>query len=146
MKNSTRPLIVGLAGAAVMAFASCSSTNSDNPEYVTYPDDPGGYGDYGSSNSNSGAGYAATNDTGGGGAYPTAPQNYGTDYGSDYGSTASSNTGGGAPASSGQTHTVKRGETLYRISRNYGTTVANIKAANGLTTDLIHPGDVLVVR
>ena len=144
--NSIRPLIVGLAGAATMAFASCSTTNSDNPDYVTYPSD----GDYGTYGSNSGGGAYATNDTGvgAGGAYPTSPQNnYGNDYGTDYGSTGTTNTNtGGGAASSSQTHTVQRGETLYRISRNYGTTVANIKAANGLTTDLIHPGDVLVVR
>jgi len=46
----------------------------------------------------------------------------------------------GAPAAS---HTVLRGDTLFSISRRYGQTVEAIKRANGLTSDLIYPGDVL---
>jgi len=46
----------------------------------------------------------------------------------------------GAPAAS---HTVLRGDTLFSISRRYGQTVEAIKRANGLTSDVIYPGDVL---
>lgn len=38
------------------------------------------------------------------------------------------------------THTVNRGESLYSIARRYSTTVAELKAANGLSSDMIHPG------
>jgi LysM repeat protein len=41
--------------------------------------------------------------------------------------------------------TVKKGDTLYGISRRYKTSVAAIKRANGLKSDLIRPGQKLVV-
>jgi len=40
-------------------------------------------------------------------------------------------------------HTVKRGENLTVIARRHGTTVARLKAWNGLTSDLIVPGQKL---
>lgn len=40
-------------------------------------------------------------------------------------------------------HTVASGENLYRISLRHGTSVAAIKRANGLSSDTIHPGQVL---
>ncbi len=51
-------------------------------------------------------------------------------------------TGGTA---SGSTHTVVKGDTLYSLSRRYGTTVDAIKAANGLTSDLIRIGQTLTI-
>lgn len=45
-----------------------------------------------------------------------------------------------------QTHTVARGETLYRIALTYGTTVDALKRLNGLAGDVIEVGQVLVVR
>lgn len=50
-----------------------------------------------------------------------------------------------ASAAGGATYTVQRGDTLYRISRKYGTTVEAIKAANGLTSDIIKVGQVLII-
>lgn len=47
------------------------------------------------------------------------------------------------PSSPGGTHTVAPGENLYRISLKYNTKVAAIKSANGMTSDTIHPGQVL---
>lgn len=44
------------------------------------------------------------------------------------------------------THTVRKGETLWYISKKYGTTVANIKSLNKLKSDLIKVGQKLVVR
>ncbi len=41
------------------------------------------------------------------------------------------------------THTVRRGDSLTRIARYYGTSVVALKMANGLRGDLIHPGQVL---
>ncbi len=40
-------------------------------------------------------------------------------------------------------HTVRRGDTLTRIARYYGTSVAVLKQDNGLRGNLIHPGQVL---
>ena len=41
------------------------------------------------------------------------------------------------------TYTVKKGDVLYRVARRYRITVEQLKAANDLKADLIHPGDVL---
>jgi membrane-bound lytic murein transglycosylase D len=40
-------------------------------------------------------------------------------------------------------HTVKSGENLTTIAKKYGTTVAELKKANGLKGDELHPGDAL---
>lgn len=51
-----------------------------------------------------------------------------------------------APASSGggsKTHTVSSGDTLYGLSRRYGTSVNAIKNANGLNSNLIRLGQNL---
>ena len=42
-------------------------------------------------------------------------------------------------------HTVKRGETLYRISRTYGMSVTELKEINGLSSNRIMPGQTLYV-
>jgi len=41
------------------------------------------------------------------------------------------------------THTVAKGETLFGVSRKYGTTVDAIKAQNGLTSNTLFPGQQL---
>ncbi|MEL4024881.1 LysM peptidoglycan-binding and 3D domain-containing protein [Lysinibacillus endophyticus] len=43
------------------------------------------------------------------------------------------------------TITVEKGDTLWDLSRANNTTVENLKKFNHLTTDLIHPGDVLTI-
>ncbi len=40
-------------------------------------------------------------------------------------------------------YTVKRGDTLSAIARRHSTTVAGLRRANGISGDLIHPGQVL---
>jgi LysM repeat protein len=74
---------------------------------------------------------------------PVAPVPAPVDYGyvapapapaPSYGSTA----GGG-------THTVTSGDTLFSLSRRYGTTVPAIKSANGLNSDLIRIGQTLTI-
>ncbi|KGX91991.1 peptidoglycan-binding protein [Pontibacillus halophilus JSM 076056 = DSM 19796] len=50
-----------------------------------------------------------------------------------------------AAESTSNNHTVKSGDTLWGISKNYGTSVGNLKAWNGLTSDLIYPGQLLSV-
>ncbi len=47
--------------------------------------------------------------------------------------------------SSGGGYTVRQGDTLYRIALNHGTTVSKIKSTNGLTSDMIHPGQNLTL-
>jgi LysM repeat protein len=38
-----------------------------------------------------------------------------------------------------QMHTVRQGDTLYKISQAYGVSVNSIRQASGLTTDVIYP-------
>ncbi|MGK0184525.1 MAG: LysM repeat protein [Verrucomicrobiales bacterium] len=49
-------------------------------------------------------------------------------------------------STSGQTYTVQKGDNLYRISQMHGTSVQNLMSSNGLSSDVIYPGDVLTVR
>ncbi len=44
------------------------------------------------------------------------------------------------------THTVRRGESLYSIASRYNSTVARLKQDNNLSSNLIKPGQKLVVR
>lgn len=48
-------------------------------------------------------------------------------------------------SSSGSRYTVGKGDTLYGIALKKKTTVAKIKAANGLSSDLIRPGQSLKI-
>ena len=48
-------------------------------------------------------------------------------------------------ASGATHHTVKPGDSLYTIAASHGTTVAALKAANGLSSNMILDGKVLVV-
>lgn len=52
---------------------------------------------------------------------------------------------GGEPPAGRQEHVVQAGETLYSIARQYGTTVEAIKNLNGLTSDTIYVGQILVI-
>ena len=44
-----------------------------------------------------------------------------------------------------QTHTVKKGETLFGISHQYGTTVAALQTENGMSGTTVYPGQQLTV-
>ncbi len=48
-------------------------------------------------------------------------------------------------ATSTPRHTVRRRDTLWKISRRYGTTPAKIRDANALRSSVIHPGQVLYI-
>jgi len=47
--------------------------------------------------------------------------------------------------SNGGFHTVTKGETLYRLSKEYGVSVDDLKAWNNLLDNTIHVGQQLVV-
>ena len=51
-----------------------------------------------------------------------------------------------APGSGPLTVTVRRGDTLWDISRRYNVTTAQLMQINGLSSSRIHPGDRLTVR
>ncbi|MFK8161559.1 MAG: LysM peptidoglycan-binding domain-containing protein [Lewinella sp.] len=44
------------------------------------------------------------------------------------------------------THTVAKGETLFGVSRKYGTTVEAVKVQNGLTANTLFPGQQLAIN
>jgi LysM repeat protein len=46
---------------------------------------------------------------------------------------------------SGDSYTVAKGDTLYRLSKQYGVTVDDLKAWNNLTDNTIHVGQQIVV-
>lgn len=48
-------------------------------------------------------------------------------------------------SSSSKRYSVKKGDTLYAIARRNGTSVSKLKAANGLSSDLIRPGQSLKI-
>lgn len=50
------------------------------------------------------------------------------------------------PAMTTITHTVAKGETLFGISRKYGTTVEAVKVQNGLTGNTLFPGQQLALN
>ncbi|HEU4630160.1 MAG TPA: transglycosylase SLT domain-containing protein [Gemmatimonadaceae bacterium] len=55
-------------------------------------------------------------------------------------------TGGAPRAAKPRTYRVKKGDALEPIAHRYGLTVRELRALNGLTSDLIHPGQLLVVE
>ena len=94
----------------------------------------GSYSDYASYNQANGGGQ-------GYGGAPSQPSGYAASQPS-YSAPAYSPPP--APSSSGgRTYTVQKGDTLYRISKNHGTTVDAVMSANNLASTNIHPGDVL---
>jgi LysM repeat protein len=61
--------------------------------------------------------------------------------------TASGTAAGGAtaPAKPSRTYQIQPGDTLGKIARRHGTTVAELKAFNRLTSDMVRAGDTLAI-
>ncbi len=112
----------------VLFAVSCKSTNQGGDPYANnnpYYGPQGAYGDNGGGESVSDSGgYVAP--------APAAPT---------YKAPPSAPARGGGGGS--KTYTVVNGDNLYRISLRNGTTVNALKNANGLTSDLIQPGQRL---
>ena len=54
-----------------------------------------------------------------------------------------STTGSSGNTTSGNTHTVNRGETLYSISKQYGVSASQLKSINNLESNALSIGQVL---
>ncbi|MBC1577636.1 LysM peptidoglycan-binding domain-containing protein, partial [Listeria seeligeri] len=62
-------------------------------------------------------------------------------------SSSSSKTSTSKPSNSAtKTHTVKKGDSLWSVSRQYNTTVDNIKSWNKLTSNTIYIGQKLTIK
>lgn len=119
------------------AFKSNTKTYQDATAYLTgrYATDP----TYGSKLNNLIAQYnlARFDTPATGQTTPVAPNGNGN----------SNNSGNNNNTTNGTAlyYTVKAGEGLWGIAQKHGTTVAQLKAWNGLTSDLIHPNQKLIV-
>lgn len=137
-KNSGRATILGLI-AAIGAFAlpACQAPSADERQSAGYGN-PRQADPYNPFYGNPAPGNTAwVEDISGQDAFnPPPPQQDGyRDYNPP-------------PATSNpRTHVVRRGETLWRLSRTYGTTVAAIKSANGIPahSDTIIEGSTIAI-
>jgi D-gamma-glutamyl-meso-diaminopimelic acid endopeptidase CwlS len=76
---------------------------------------------------------------------PASGSNSGNNSGNtNTGDTSNTNTGNNS--SSNTYHTVKAGDSLWALASKYGTTIANIKSWNNLSSDMIYVGQKLIVK
>ena len=152
---------IALTGFLTVSCSNKNKTAGNNP----YASNPYYTGDSSSSASSAGSSEYPTYDDSASytpPAAPTQPQTYPSYSGGNDANPYPSYSGGGsAPAANpypsypvdngytgttgGSTHTVAKGENLYRISLRYGTTVSAIQSANGMSNVTIYPGQVLQI-
>lgn len=169
MKNPAARFLT--LAAVVSLLASCqngqnpfsSGSNSSDPYVGNYGSDGGynpypGQSGYAQGGSSSGGGYSSvptyTAPPAPAEADPyafnapssTPPKTSSSSSSSSRKSTSTSRSKPSSTAkksSSGGSYKVAKGDTLYGIARKRGTTVAKIKSANKLSSDIIRPGQTL---
>lgn len=96
------------------------------------------------SNSNSGSNNSGSSTT----VHPPIFNPNDSGSGSSSGNNSNGNSGGNSSSESPYNtyYTVVKGDTLYSLSRKYGSSVSDLKRWNGLRDNLIYPGDRLRVR
>ncbi|MTD38296.1 LysM peptidoglycan-binding domain-containing protein [Erwinia sp. CPCC 100877] len=78
---------------------------------------------------------------------PASGSNSGNNSGSSTGNTGGNTTNTNTGSSTSDTyHTVKAGDSLWALASQYGTTIANIKSWNNLSSDMIYVGQKLIVK
>jgi len=117
----------------VINLHGSSATPAHNMAHSDYPFDPdGGYNTKWAAEGGQGAGMDFSS--------------WRTSHGSSSRSSSKKKSSSNSKSSSrGGSHTIKSGDTLGGIARKYGTTVAKLKAANGLKSDLIRAGKTLKI-
>lgn len=140
---------------------SCNNTKSSDysDPYATSYGADGGYNPYpDASGSSSSSPYEGASDPGYAASTPSydAPPSYDSGY-SYQAPTSTPKPTYTAPkpkpkpkpkatvSSSSRSHTVAKGDTLYSLSRRYGTSVSKIQSANGLSGNLIRIGQRLKI-
>ena len=144
----------GMTTAAISSQQSGSYGNSYSPSGQQSYGGSSGYGSssagYGSQPSTYGAQQRAPQYGGSQYAATTPPSYGGSSSGSGYSAAPAQSHGHVAPIASrgdgdggGESISVRPGDTLYSLSRQHGVTVNEIKAANGMTSDSLQPGQSL---
>lgn len=152
MTHATALRILGFASISLL-FASCETTNTSGSDgYASNYGTDGGYNPYPGQ-----SGYGQSSP----GNYtpPPPPVPEPDPYAfapepapapapkktTSSSSSSSTKKPSSSSSSTRTTHTVKSGDTLYSLARKHGTTVAKIKSANGLSSDLIRIGQKLKI-
>lgn len=120
----------------VINLHGSSATPAHSMSHADYPFEPDG--DYNTA-------WASEGGQGAGMDYSSWRSSHGSSSRSGSSKKKSSHSSKSKSSSKGGTHTIKSGDTLGGIARKYGTTVAKLKAANGLKSDLIRAGKTLKV-
>lgn len=77
--------------------------------------------------------------------YVKAPSNNNSKKSNNSSNSTNKNNNNSSTNTSSKTYTVKRGDTLSQIAKAHGISLSNLKKWNNLSSDLIFPGDRLIV-
>ncbi len=128
-------IIRSLSLPVLALFAVSCKSNQGDPYANSNPY----YGPQGAYGDNAGADVEPVSDSSG----YVAPAPAEPTYSAPPSAPAHRSSGGGGGGGGSKSYTVVSGDNLYRISLRHGTTVRAIKNANGLTSDVIQPGQRL---